>query len=405
VLVVLVDALRRDRLGAYGSRRGLTPHLDRFAAGATVFEQAVAQAPWTRPAVATLFTGRGPLGHGVTAIEQRLPEAATTLAERFRAGGYRTAAVSTNFHVSRQSGLHQGFESFHLLPLAPTPRSTQAAMGWLDRQPPAEPWLLYLHALEPHAPYDPPADLRARLAPAAAPEVGDEGWVQRFFRLPRGERERFARPLADLYDAEVATFDRAFGELRAELERRGRWDGTLVVLVADHGEALGEHGVVGHAWNLREEALAIPLLIKLPGQREGARAATLAQQLDLLPTLLSAAGLPPAPGARGVDLFAVPAAERVAVSHLSYRSREGLAATWKRWRLVEPLSRGFGGRRALHDLRADPREQRNVLAAHPVVAGWLLSALRAELLRGRARGEEAELDEEARAGLGALGYL
>ena len=121
--------------------------------------------------------------------------------------------------------------------------------------------------------------------------------------------------------------------------------------------------------------------------------------------VLSAAGLPPAPGAPGIDLFAAPALERVAVSHLAYRGREGLAATWRRWRLVEPLSRGFGGRRALHDLRADPREERDALAAHPVVGGWLLAGLRAELLRGRGRDEKAELDAEARAALAALGYL
>jgi len=415
LLVYLVDALRADRLGAHGGRRGLTPRIDAFAATALVCERAVAQAPWTRPAVATVFTGLGPLRHGVTTLADRLPAAAVTLAERLRAAGYRTAAFSTNAHLGEATGFAQGFDLF-----AELPRETGAeevgrrALAWLDAQPPGAPVFVYLHALEPHAPYTPPADLRARFAPGVRPRAGTRAGVEAAYAARGAERVRRVADLVRLYDAEVAAADRAFGALLDALAARERLDGALVALLADHGEAFDERGALGHAHDLHAETLRIPLIVKLPRQREGRRLAAPAQQLDVAPTLLAAAGLGPAPELPGADLARLAAAgddapwrERPAFSHLSYAGRRGIAVTAGAWKLIQPLPAAAGRRPRLYDLAADPGERRDRADANPVRRAWLAALARGELLaaRGGLRPERVTLDEEARRALAALGYL
>jgi arylsulfatase A-like enzyme len=408
ILLYVADTLRADRLGAYeGSRRGLTPALDRFAEGATVFRRAFAQAPWTRPSVAGLLTGLPAQRHGVTRLEHRLPAAVETLAERLAAAGYRTAAVSTNAHVTRGTGMAQGFQHFAFLPdQAAAAEVHRAALDWLDRRAGEGPWLLYLHVLEPHAPYTPPPDLRARLAPQAPPGAGSRAWLERLYRARGAARREMLAALPPLYDGEVAALDRAFGALRGELERRGAWDPALVVFVADHGEALGERGVVGHAQDLYQEALAVPLVVKAPGQRQGTRVAEPVHHTDVVPTLLAAAGLPAPPDLPGVDLLAgPPPAERALPSQLDYGGRRGAALVWGRWKWIAPETPQLGSAPELYDLLADPRERHDLAATQPVIAGWLRTLLRAERLAGAGPSERAQLDAETRAALAALGYL
>jgi hypothetical protein len=135
VLIVLVDTLRRDRLGSYGCVRGLTPRIDAFAAESTVFDEAVAQASWTRPSVTSIFTGLFPQGHGVTGLETSLAPAATTLAELLHDAGYFTAAVSTNYHVTKETGLRQGFQRFVLIPEATGSEVVRKGLDLLAARP------------------------------------------------------------------------------------------------------------------------------------------------------------------------------------------------------------------------------------------------------------------------------
>jgi arylsulfatase A-like enzyme len=415
LFLYLIDALRADRLGAYGGRRGLTPRLDAFAAAALLCERAVAQAPWTRPAVATVFTGLGPLRHGVTTLADRLPAAAVTLAERLRAAGYRTAAFSTNAHLGEATGFAQGFDLFAELPRETTGDEVgRRALAWVDAQPPGAPVFVYLHALEPHAPYTPPADLRARFAPGVRPRAGTRAGVEAAYGARGAERARRVADLERLYDAEVAAADRAFDALLDALAARRRLDGALVALLADHGEAFDERGALGHAHDLHAEALRIPLIVKLPRQRGGRRVTAPAQQLDVAPTLLAAAGLGAAPELPGADLARLAAAgdaapwrERPAFSHLSYEGRRGIAVTTGAWKLIQPLPVAAGRRQRLYDLAADPGERRDLADANPVRRAWLAALVRGELLaaRGGLRPERAALDEEARRALAALGYL
>jgi arylsulfatase A-like enzyme len=418
VILYLVDTLRADRLGCYGAAKPVSPAIDDFARGATLFERAVAQSSWTRPSVTSVLTGLGPLAHGVKTLDDRLADAAVTLPELLRAAGYRTAAFSTNPHVSAATGLAQGFDDFELV--TDDPRSAavnRRVLGWLAGRPEkagkASPFFLYVHTIDPHAPYQPPFELLQRFAPGVLPDAGAVEEIRRA-HLARGEeRQRRVAQLSALYDAEVAANDRSFGELLAELRRRGLYDDALIVFVADHGEEFDEHGDLGHGQNLYGQTLDVPLIVKWPRQARGERVPHLAQQLDLLPTVVSAAGLRPPPGLPGGDLFTL-GPGRHAFSHLSYEGRDGMSLTEGDWKLILPLSRKFGLGPELYRRggeRPDPGERVNRAASDDIRAGWLRAQIRLELLRSRAAGEarapraRADIDEETRKALEALGYL
>lgn len=429
VLVYLIDTLRADRVGAFSpaaAKRRLTPAIDSFARGAVVFEDALTQAPWTRPAVASLLTGLPPLAHGVTTLESRLPGAALTLPEVLRDlpdGGYRTAAWSTNWHVIRKTGLAQGFEDFHFFPAGPRPAVVnRSVVAWLDRyleegrQRPGElrqPFFLYVHALDPHAPYRPPADLWRRFAPGVTdPDAGTREYLGRVYGASGAERKRLMAALPPLYDAEVALADRGFGQLLRALEARGLRDDTLVVLLSDHGEEFDEHGNLGHGADLFHEVLRVPLIVDLPG-REPGRVAGTALPMDVPATVLAALGVAKPAAMDGRDLFAGErgrsgGADRPAFAHLDYERRAGVSVVLGRWKLIEPLTHRFAAGPQLYDLGRDPGERENLAESHPVRAGYLRMLVRRHLLAtggGGAPGERADLDPEARAGLEALGYL
>lgn len=407
VVIYLVDTLRADRLGCYGYPRPVSPHLDNFAKGATLFETAIAQAPWTRPSVASVLTGMNPLEHGVRTLEARLPDAAETLPERLRAAGYRTAAFSTNWHVGTEAGLAQGFDDFDFSPREPDSDSAavnRRVLAWLDRYQSSEPFFLYIHTLDPHSPYTPPPDLRQRFAAGARPQAGTIEGLRRIYRAKGGRRYALVREVAPLYDAEVAANDRSFGALLSALKERGLFEESLIVFVSDHGEALGEHHDFGHSRSLYAEQLDVPLVVKLPSQTRGERSSRLAQHVDLLPTVLAAAGLPPPSGLRGADLFGPPGEAGPAFSHLNYNGRVGMSVVFDGWKRIEPWSRRFGSRPELFRMGD---EINDLAGKHPVRSGFLDSLLRAEKLRARGglRPERAGMDEETRRGLEALGYL
>jgi len=408
VIIYLVDALRTDRLGCYGAARPTSPSVDAFARTATLFERAVAQATWTRPAVTSLLTGLGPHAHGVQTLDDRLPDAAVTLPELLHGGGYRTAAFSTNLHVSAATGLAQGFDDFDMM--ADSPSSdivNQQVIAWLNAHRETSPFFLYIHTLDPHAPYEPPVEMLQRFAPGVLPSAGTHDEILRTFAMPPGEeRTRRVAQLAALYDAEVAGNDRSFGELMVELRRRGLYDQSLIVFVADHGEELDEHGFLGHANNLYAETLDVPLIVKWPRQTAGERVPVLAQQVDLLPTILRAAGLRPPAGLPGSDLFTLSkATDREAFSDLRYDGRDGMSVVADGWKLILPFSRKLAAGPELYRRATDPDDQTDLAPGDEVRAGWLQSRIRLELLRTRPpETAPVPVDPEMKKALEALGY-
>lgn len=419
VMIYLVDTLRADRVGVYGAERPLTPEIDAFASESTLFEQVVAQSPWTRPSSASVLTGLTPWGHGVQTLQDSLPDVAVSLPEILQEAGYRTAAFSTNGHVTPRTGFDQGFDDFYFFTWnPPSSQVNEGIVEWLDEvqaEGDDRPLFLYVHTLDPHAPYDPPDDLRERFAPGLDdPKIGTLEYMQRAYGETGEERRRLVAALPPLYDAEVAANDRSFGALLDVLRDRGLYEEALVIFVSDHGEEFDEHGFLGHGNNLHGESLNVPLLIRWPGRWEGVRVPHRAQHVDLLPTILTYLGLGPPEDVDlpGLDLARLAAAaetsvpERSLVSHLDYEERRAASVVRGDWKLIEPRSTRSGRWPRLYRVSEDPMERLDLHEDRPLRSGWLASWLRAvDRTSESLEADETELDEETRKSLEALGYF
>ena len=414
VLVITIDTLRADRLSGYGYGRATSPHLDRLMAGGARFTQARTVVPLTNPATCSLWTSLYPHEHGGTRNGLRMRPGLPSLAGILARRGYRTAAFVGNWTLKdRISGLGEHFGRYDEVFTrkrwfglfkgeADAGDLTDAALAWLGEHRARErrPFLLWVHYVEPHAPYRLHERFagRLRIAPAAATR-------------------------ADRYDTEIAFVDEQAGRLLAVLQEDPRLAAnTLVVFTADHGESLGEHGYWGHGRNLYEPGLRIPLSFAWSGRLRPAAVDAPAVTLDIAPTVLGLLGLPVPPGFRGFDwapVFAGQAAppHQRATLHQAHKGAvlSPQEAEGARRRGLLAVAVVAGGRkevfrlseRDLHlfDLGRDPRELRNLAAAAP--SERLRTSL-ADIDRGLIASDRlgpAELDPEQVQTLKALGYV
>jgi arylsulfatase A-like enzyme len=305
LLLVVLDTLRADRLGAYGSTRALTPFLDELAARGVVFERAYATSSWTSPSIASLFTSRHPIQHGIVGFESVLGQGEATLAESLRAQGFSSGGFSANFRIAENLGYGQGFDVWRAYlastderdhgPKVPARFVREQALDWLagvwHRESP-RPVFLYLHFMEPHSPYDPPDPVRERLVPRASrAEIDAANAVLLDFRFDDLSDQQVAL-LAALYDAEVAALDAELRTLFAALDANGFLEHSIVVVVADHGEEFREHGKLLHGITLFEPGVRVPWLLIAPGLAAGRRLSQPVSLLDVAPTLLDLLGAP-----------------------------------------------------------------------------------------------------------------
>jgi arylsulfatase A-like enzyme/Flp pilus assembly protein TadD len=378
LLLITIDTLRADRLGAYGARSGATPVLDALAAQGTVFEQAHAAVPLTLPSHATLLSGLEPPHHGVRDNGLYVfPQERATLATHLRAHGYATAAFVGAFVLDRRFGLARGFDVYDDRIERDERRAggleserraevvVAAARAWLAAQ--HGPFFAWVHVYDPHAPY------------AAPPE-----WAARF---P-------ARP----YEAEIAYVD---AQLAGLIDvARGAAGGRLVTVVtADHGEGLGEHGERTHGFFLYEGTLRVPLIMAGAGLPRGVRKPGLARGCDLTPTLLSHLGLPVPDGLDGRDVLHGPPG-REAYAETLYPRSLGFAPLYAL--RAGPMKLIQAPRPELYDLASDPAESHD-LSADLARRAPLEGAL-ARLLAGQtdvAAPGAPEVEERLR----ALGYV
>jgi arylsulfatase A-like enzyme len=408
VIVYLVDTLRADHLGCYGYPRPVSPRIDEFAAGATLFENARAQAPWTLPSVASVMTGLWPPAHGVVEDSRRLAPEAVTLAEVLAGAGYQTAAVVTNGFASGAYGLDQGFDQLTLIKTEgrKSHQVHQTAVEWLDSRDPERPFFLYLHTLDPHKPYLPSEEHRQRFA-ADADEIWRQIVANPMKQVWEGTDSQVAQLYA-LYDAEIAENDASFGDTLDALESAGLYDEALVVFLSDHGEEFNEHHSWTHASNLFREVLNVPLIVKLPGQREGRRVAELAQQIDLMPSLLTYLGIDgPATQGRLLPALLGPSTggERRIFSHTHRKSQTTASVIEGDWKFIRRVD-DKGTKDRLYNWREDPAESRNRVTELPVLAGLLATAIQERLTDSRPPGTaEATPDEAVLENLRALGYV
>jgi arylsulfatase A-like enzyme len=390
VILMLVDTTRADQLGIYGASPSPSPMLDAFAARGLVFDLAVAQASWTMPAVASIFSGLHPRSHGAVGADvdegsgqsgngTLLPDAVVTIAETAEGAGVTTFGVSTNLLVSSASNMAQGFETFLELPFdqktrdyAPAAVVNARFLDWLRRERQFR-FFAYLHYMEPHGPYSPPQRLRP--APPAGMR-GDlaAGWIQDYGRAVNEGRAAPPSPaevayLRQLYDGDIRSWDEQFGALIDELEHAGVLDRTIVIVMADHGEEFLEHGNLEHGGHLYDETVHIPLVMVGPGIHSGRRTDA-AQGIDLLPTIAGLLGASAPPGLSGRDLLATSSAGDIVSEIVSGFGDDGagrgtVALRSGRWKLIRP---GGSGALELYDLATDPGEHTNLAATSPEVA-------------------------------------
>ena len=317
VILIVWDTTRADRLSAYGHARRTTPWLEEFASGATLFRNAFTPSPWSPAAHASLFTGNIPRNHGLLlGSGDRVAPEIPLLAESLRDGGYETVGFTANAWISPVTGLSAGFERF--VPLhqpdgefGAVDRAIESVRSWLleRRNSPAEgprrPLFLFVNLMDAHLPWNPePRDLSAVHGErAAAPGL------RRVLGL--GEKDAMAHTLGIrtldaealegagmAYDAALHRLDRGTGALLGLLREDGLLEGSLVAIVSDHGEHLGEHGRLSHQMSLHDEVLRIPMVVRWPGvPGEGRVEEAQVRLQDLHRTILDAASVPCAPAA------------------------------------------------------------------------------------------------------------
>jgi len=355
-ILVVVDALRADRLGVYGYKRPASPEIDSLASQAVVFDNCVAQAPWTVPSLASIFTSVSPTAHGAQVYNSTENDSLDTFTRMLRREGYYTGAVQTNPLLEPEMGLGQGFNEYNYLGAAGWKGADKSDMSsgaivtgeaekWLAKHG-KRPFFLYLHYMDIHRP---------------------------FAKIPG--LDRFGEGDSDRYDAEITYISAQFARLMQGLGSAGLRDNTMVIFTADHGEQFMERGRDGHASDLHIEELHPPLIIWLPGiaKLPGLHVKSLVRSIDIAPTILEYARAKPLKACEGESLSAALAGaqipDRIAWSELTTQRPYGefaVALTTGKYRFIfwNPDIH-FANRIEVYNLESDKAEILNLAATHP----------------------------------------
>jgi len=404
VILITLDTVRADRMGFLGSERGLTPNLDALARQSVVFTRAYSQVPLTAPSHATILTGTYPQYHQVKDFQMPLGSDLPYAPEILQNRGYQTAAFIGSMVLDPGIGLAPGFDrgfdtydaGFHQrVPGEDRYLSTERrggevvdhALAWLGEHA-GRPFFMWVHLYDAHDPYDPPEPFKTRYADAP-------------------------------YDGEIAYVDSVVGKLMDRLRTAGVYEGSVIAVMADHGESLGEHGEDFHGFFLYDETILVPLVIKLPGEvSAGKRNENRVELVDVLPTILQAAHVAVPAAVQGRSLLGLmgPSSGTTADAASSFGDRPAYAETEYAhlaygWSSLRALRSGKylyveAPRRELYDLSVDPRAQHDLSASAPAVASTIASQLNAFLDKtfSTRTSPQAARDPEAEEKLAALGY-
>ncbi|NCG19333.1 MAG: sulfatase-like hydrolase/transferase [Rhodobacterales bacterium] len=438
VLVIMWDTTRADRMSLYGHDRSTTPRLDAFAADAAVFEQAISPGMWTVPAHGSWFTGLPVASHGANAKWIWLDNRFVTLAEHFRANGYDTYAYTSNPYLSENSNILQGFDTIDYAWKAPWAEKAAAATQakliegdksaelspswrpeghgegwpkhltaykdggdvtreafseWLDERAPKKQWVAYLNFLEAHHPRVPSEEARKRLHDDEMVESGLSTDASLFRTMSYMEGKVTYEPaeldaIKGVYDATISDLDTVTGHILDDLKERGVLEDTIVVIVSDHGEHLGEHGLFDHRWSVYQELLHVPLVIRYPKKMVARREASPVSTQALFPTLCELADVACPPGLiRSLTSMAIEPVyaeliqptPRLPPIRAAYQDLDN--GKW-RWRYQVMFDRNYklirrsDGNLALYDLRADPTESRDLASSEAARTKGMLQATR-----------------------------
>ncbi|MCP5054172.1 MAG: sulfatase [bacterium] len=400
VVLIVIDTLRSDHLPFYGYKKNTAPFLGELAKQGVVFENAFSASSWTSPATASIFTSLYPYQHGVLmgllAIRNaqkidpkvtinRIPQKITTITEVLKKEGYQTYGVADNLNIDKRQGFTQGFDRFRTFMYRQAPTVNETVKKWKNKLTNGKKYFLYLHYMEPHAPYHP-----------------REPWYEPF------EDKRKHRISA--YDSEINYVDQHIKEL-FELFHWGK--NTLVIVTSDHGEGLWDHGLMGHGKTLHREEIQVPLLIYLPGKKTARRVSTNVGTIDILPTVRDLIGLEKSEIDEGVSL--VPLMEgkehdldkRNLFSYLWVKMKDTIewkSTIYKNWHFIIKLPEF----RYLFSLLKDQKEKFNQFNAGKDTAALLEKRFDEFMKKSKKFKQESstvELDKKKTDKLKSLGYV
>jgi len=417
VLLITIDTMRADFLNAIGRRKTLTPYMDRMAKAGALFTRCITAESVTGPSIAAIMTGKQPSRTGIQFNLQPVPEEVETLAEIFRQSGRLTAGFVSASLLSGRYGFRQGFdfysEDFSDFTYERNYTRTAAEVNrdvieWLDRRDTSRPFFAWIHYFDPHSPYC------AHSGPAAGECLSHE-YLYDLSRGPKVEKiHREIGKIMDFYSQEITYTDLHVGDVLVKLEERGELGDTLVVLTADHGEELFQHGYFyGHGASLYNNVLNVPLIIMFPGrEHQGARVDSVARTIDIFPTLLDFSGIAIPPGVQGRSLLPVVRGEqeppRIAFSIRepyddNYWNGNGAAATAGGWKLMVFQKSDD----MLFNLESDPLERENLIETYPEKAETLRKEMQKNLFGDKAYnpGKVTPLADDEKNMLRQLGYL
>ena len=438
VILIMVETLRADHVGALGYGRGTTKRIDELARAGAICTNAYSTSSWTPPAVMSVFTGLYPSSHGVIDTETSLGDGVGTIAGHLKRLGYSVLGVVSTPCLDGRLGFSRGFDLYddfsvfselrvglfdseaggeELLHRVPTAQIVnRVALQLLRREEDYVPFFLFVQYFDPHYDYAPPPPYDSLFD---TDYTGKANGLDIFSGLnvrpgmPEGDLEH----VVALYDGEIAFTDAHIGELLDEMEAMGKLDNALIVLFGDHGEEFLEHGGCAHGRTLYEEVVRVPVLFNFSGEvAEGGRVDGPVSLADLMPTILELIGEGAPEGLDGRSLAPYlggggPPQDRAVLFELDYQGRKLAGFREGEWKLILDLADGEG---ELFSLDGDPGERHNMKAAQPALlrrgGGRLLEWLaRNNASKGTpaegAAGRRADLDEEALQRLRGLGYV
>ncbi|MHB8054140.1 MAG: sulfatase [Candidatus Aminicenantales bacterium] len=435
VVLISIDTLRADHVGAYGYDKPVTPAIDALAAESALFENTYTTAPWTLPAHVSMLTGLNCVRHRVYAEHDRMDPRTPTLAGKLRERGYATQAITSGGFVSANYGFSKGFDEYHqdqgVLAVNQAEKAGRDAVQWIEKNT-DRPFFLFLHTYQVHSPYKSPEPYCSMfLRPDArwktfdvTHDLGGRGGI--FKPLSESERAN----VIGLYDAGVRFTDETLVKPVVDaLRRLGLYDRTMIIVTSDHGEEFYDHGGWNHSHSVYEELIRVPLVIKMPGgEFRGRRYPSIVRLIDLMPTILEAAGVPAgrldlngadlAPVLEGKEkqdrVFLAELAENV----LNCQIPQRLAHNSGRIKVI--LNQAFSPTQLdsfsvkpraiplveIYDLARDPLEKNNIIDRPPAAARDLIEkARKTDLIIPKRGVKETKLDPAVESQLRALGYI
>jgi arylsulfatase A-like enzyme len=435
IVLVVLDAVRRDVTGCAGDLSA-TPNLDALMEDGTGFTNAWATAPWTPPSHASMFTGLLPSGHRCSSKSPRFTSDAVTLPEILAVEGYETAAFHSNpWLTDHLTGLLHGFDSefvagppgIQIIDIVAMSRqggreTVDNVSKWLDERQGNQPFFMFVNILEAHLPFDPSPGYRERYLSDLAPDVKvTTGWANSFNAGLVPEEEADWELVRRLYAGDVHDADGFLGEIVSLLRRHGLFDDTVIIVTSDHGENLGEHGLLDHQLGVFETLLAVPLVVRAPGRLPRGTRDDPVMLTDIYATVLDLAGLADAP--RPVysrSLLGPPALDdrpilaeyagppSAFLEHMTALNPQLALARYEPGYVTVRvgdlrLTVASDGREVLNDLGEDPEGLVNLAPSQPGKVNLLIELMPG--IRFADDEEDIEIDEEMREWLESLGYI